>query len=198
MGSHGRDTRPQRPQKRVEDSQQLQGIAQSIQSSQRVLAELAEAFNSWDETRKSDTRANPPGYRKRNYSDQQGRRVHEEHPRSTITWKQNGIKHDTKNNRVRLSKGANHKQHPKAWEYILIEYETRPGVTVENLQQVRAVYDKAKQRWELHLVCKHEIESPTAPGTETAGIDLGSVSVTSPLSLLRTAPRKPTSTPAIA
>jgi len=164
------------------------------QSSQRVLEELAEAFNSWDGKRKSDSRANPPGYRKKNYYDQQGRRVHEEHPRSTVTWKQNGIKHDSKNNRLRLSKGANHKQHPKAWEYILVEYETRPGVTAENVQQVRAVYDKTKQRWELHLVCKHEIETPTAPGTETAGIDLGSVSVISPL--LRIAPRKPTSTPA--
>ena len=79
------------------------------QSSQRVLEELAEAFNSWYGKRKSDSRANPPGYRKKNYYDQQGRRVHEEHPRSTVTWKQNGIKHDTKNNRVRLSKGANHK-----------------------------------------------------------------------------------------
>ena len=143
------------------------------QSSQRVLEELAEAFNSWYETRKSDDRANPPGYRKKNYYDQQGRLVHEEHPRSTVTWKQNGIKHDTKNNRVRLSKGANHKEHPKAWEYILVEYETCPGVTVENLQQVRAVYDKPKGRWELHLVCKNEIETPNAPGTETAGIDLG-------------------------
>ena len=143
------------------------------QSSQRVLEELAEAFNSWDEKRKSDNRANPPGYRKKNYYDDQGRRVHEEHPRSTVTWKQNGIKHDTKNNRVRLSRGANHKEHPKAWEYMLVEYETRPGVTVENLQQVRAVYDTAKRRWELHLVCKDEIETPTAPGNETAGIDLG-------------------------
>lgn len=52
-------------------------------------------------------------------------------------------------------------------------YETPPGVTVENLQQVRAVYDNAKERWELHLVCKDEIERPTAPGNETAGIDLG-------------------------
>ncbi|CCC41637.1 RNA-guided endonuclease InsQ/TnpB family protein [Haloquadratum walsbyi] len=143
------------------------------QSSQRVLEELAEAFNSWYGKRKSDTRANPPGYRKKNYYDQQGRRVHEEHPRSTVTWKQNGIKHDTKNNRVRLSKGANHKQHAKAWEYILVEYKTRSSVTVENVQQVRSVYDKAKQRWELHIVCKHEIETPTAPGNETAGIDLG-------------------------
>ena len=143
------------------------------QSSQRVLEELAEASNSWYEKRKSDDRANPPGYRKRNYYDDRGRRVHEEHPRSTVTWKQNGIKHDSKNNRVRLSKGANHKEHPKAWEYILVEYETRPGVTVENLHQVRAVYDKVTERWELHLVCKDEIETPEAPGEETAGIDLG-------------------------
>jgi len=143
------------------------------QSSQRVLEELAEAFNSWYGKRKSDSRANPPGYRKKKYYDQQGRLVHKEHPRSTVTWKQNGIKHDAKNNRIRLSKGANHKEHPKAWEYILVEYQTRPGVTVENLQQVRAVYDKAKGRWELHLVCTDEIETPDAPGTETAGIDLG-------------------------
>jgi putative transposase len=90
-----------------------------------------------------------------------------------VTWKQNGIKHDSKNNRIRLSKGANHKDHPRALEYILVEYETRPGVTVENLQQVRAVYDKATERWEIHLVCKHKIETPDAPGNETAGVDLG-------------------------
>jgi putative transposase len=97
----------------------------------------------------------------------------EEHPRSTVTRKQKGIRHDTNNGRVRLSKGANHKEHPQAWEYILVEYETRPGVTVENLQQVRAVYDEAKGRWELHLVCKHEVETPDTPGDETAGVDLG-------------------------
>ena len=143
------------------------------QSSQRVLEELAEAFNSWYGKRKSDDRANSPGYRKKNYYDNKGRRVHEEHPRSTVTWKQKGIRHDTKNGRLRLSKGANHKEHPRAWEYILVEYETRPGVTVENLQQVRAVYDKEKGRWELHLVCKHEVETPDAPGEESAGVDLG-------------------------
>ncbi|MGQ4554668.1 RNA-guided endonuclease TnpB family protein [Halobellus sp. GM3] len=143
------------------------------QSSQRVLEELAEAFNSWYGKRKNDSRANPPGYRKRNYYDDHGNRVHEEHPRSTVTWKQKGIRHDTKHNRVRLSKGANHKDHPRDWDYILVEYEARPEVTVENLQQVRAVYDKSKGRWELHLVCKHEVETPDAPGNETAGIDLG-------------------------
>jgi transposase len=90
-----------------------------------------------------------------------------------VTWKQKGIRHDTKHNRVRLSKGPNHKDHPRDWDYILVEYETRPEVTGENLQQVRAVYDNSKGRWEIHLVCKHEVETPDAPGSGTAGIDLG-------------------------
>ena len=66
-----------------------------------------------------------------------------------------------------------HKDYPRQRDYILIEYETRPEVTVENLQQVRAVYDNTKERWELHLVCNDKIKTPTAPGEETAGIDLG-------------------------
>ena len=90
-----------------------------------------------------------------------------------MTWKQKGIRHDSKHNRVRLSKGANHKDHPRDWEYILVEYETRPEVTAENIQQVRGVYDNANERCELHLVCKHEVETPDTPGTETAGVDLG-------------------------
>jgi len=141
------------------------------QSSQRVLEELAEAFNTWYSS--DDDRDNPPGYRKQNYYDDEGNLVHEEHPRSTITWKQKGFRHDPKHNRVRLSKGANHKDHPRSRDYILVEYETRPDVDVENLQQVRAVYDAGKERWEVHLVCKKEVETPDAPGTETAGIDLG-------------------------
>jgi putative transposase len=141
------------------------------QSSQRVLEELAEAFNSWYAS--DDDRDNPPGFRKENYYDEEGRRVHEEHPRSTVTWKQKGIRHDPKHNRVRLSKGANHKPHPREREYILVEYETRPDVEVENLQQVRAVYNQQNDRWELHLVCKDEIETPEPPGEESAGVDLG-------------------------
>ncbi len=38
---------------------------------------------------------------------------------------------------------------------------------------MRAVYDDATERWELHIVCRHEVETPDAPGDETAGIDLG-------------------------
>jgi putative transposase len=68
------------------------------QSSQRVLQELAEAFNSWyGKRRNGDTRANPPGYRKHG----------DEHPRSTVTFKAAGFKLDTQYNRVRLSKGSN-------------------------------------------------------------------------------------------
>src|SRR6056297_1881793 len=114
------------------------------QSSQRVLEELAEAFTGWFKKRSNgDTDANPPGYRKRG----------DDHPRSTVTWKQEGIKHDPKHNHRRLSKGSNLKTHRS--DFILCEYETRPDVTVENIQQVRAVWDG--DRWEIHLVCYVEI-----------------------------------------
>jgi hypothetical protein len=46
----------------------------------RVPPERDEAFNSWYGKRKSDGRANPPGYRKKNYDDNQGRLQRLEHP----------------------------------------------------------------------------------------------------------------------
>ena len=62
------------------------------QSSQRVLQELGEAFTSWYGKRgNEDTNANPPGYRKHDG----------DHPRSTVTFKQAGFKHDATNNRIR-------------------------------------------------------------------------------------------------
>ena len=133
------------------------------QSSQRVLQELAEAFNGWyGKRRNGDTRANPPGYRKHG----------DEHPRSTVTFKAAGFKLDTKYNRVRLSKGSNLKEY---WsDFILCEYQTRPDVdlsTMENVQQVRAVW--TGDEWELHFVCKVEIEVSESPGEKTVGIDLG-------------------------
>ncbi|WP_123533147.1 RNA-guided endonuclease InsQ/TnpB family protein [Halosimplex salinum] len=126
------------------------------QSSQRVLEELAEAFTGWYN---SDDGDNPPGYRKRG----------DDHPRSTVTWKQNGIKHDGKHNHIRLSKGWNLKE--SRYDFILAEYKTRPDVEVENIQQVRAVWNG--DEWELHFVCKKEIPVEDAPGNNTAGIDLG-------------------------
>jgi putative transposase len=56
---------------------------------------------------------------------------------------------------------------------MLVEYDTRPDVTVENVQQVRAVYNTANGRWKLHIVCKDEVKQPDPPGDETAGVDLG-------------------------
>ncbi|WP_178917828.1 RNA-guided endonuclease TnpB family protein [Natronomonas gomsonensis] len=133
------------------------------QSSQRVLQELAEAFTGWyGKRRNGDTRANPPKYRK------QG----DEHPRSTVTFKAAGFKLDTKYNRVRLSKGSNLKDY---WsDFILCEYQTRPDVdlsTVDNVQQVRAVW--TGDEWELHFICKVEIEVSESPGEKTVGVDLG-------------------------
>ena len=129
------------------------------QSSQRVIEELAEAFRGWYAKRRNgDDRANPPKYRKSG----------NDHPRSTVTFKEDGFKHDRKNNRIRLSNGRNLKEH---WsDFILCEIETRPDVTVENVRQVKAVWNG--DEWELHIVCKHEIETES-PGDETAGIDLG-------------------------
>ena len=140
------------------------------QSSQKVLEELSEAFTSWFNS--DDSRDNPPGYRKKNYDDDEGRRVHEEHPRSTVTWKANGFRHDTKHSRFRLSKGKLHKPSPRARDYILVEYDAPPEVELENVQQIRAVWNSRKERWELHVVCTHEIDA-ASPGEKVAGIDLG-------------------------
>ena len=131
----------------------------NAQSSQRVIQELAEAFKSWYGHRQNgDQNANPPAYRK------QG----DQHPRSTVTFKEDGFKHDPENGRVRLSKGRNLKD---GWsDFILCEYEANPDVDIENVQQVRAVYDRGE--WRLHFVCRHEID--TGPrGDGVAGIDLG-------------------------
>ncbi|GAB6878777.1 RNA-guided endonuclease TnpB family protein [Halorubrum gandharaense] len=133
------------------------------QSSQRVLQELAEAFNGWYGKRQNgDARANPPGYRKRG----------DDHPRSTVTFKAAGFKLDTQYNRVRLSQGSNLKEY---WsDFILCKYQTRPDVdlsAVENVQQVKAVW--TGDEWELHFVCKVAIEVSKSPGEQTVGIDLG-------------------------
>jgi putative transposase len=137
------------------------------QSSQKVLEELSEAFSSWFGS--DDDRDNPPGYRKENYYDSDGNRVHEEHPRSTVTWKKKGIRHDTKHDRLRLSKGKHHKD---GRDFILCECQAPPAVELENIQQVRAVYNSAKSRWGLHVVCEKEV-SVESPGENTAGVDLG-------------------------
>ena len=134
------------------------------QSSQRVLQELGEAFVSWYE--QDDPDANPPGYRKHG----------DDHPRSTVTWKNQGFKLDTQYNRVRLSKGTNMKESRYAADYILCEYtlQTDDDQTldaVESVQTVRAVW--TGDEWELHFICKMRVETADAPGEKTAGVDLG-------------------------
>jgi len=131
----------------------------NAQSSQAVLEELSEAFKSWYGHRRNGNRnANPPGYRKHG----------DDHPRSTVTFKEDGFKHDPKNGRIRLSKGRNLKAH---WsDFLLCEYEPRPDAEIENVQLVRTVYEHGE--WRLHIVCRHEVE-PSSSGDRTAGIDLG-------------------------
>ncbi|MGN8218766.1 RNA-guided endonuclease InsQ/TnpB family protein [Halococcus morrhuae DSM 1307] len=131
----------------------------NAQSSQATLEELAEAFKSWYGHRNNgNQKANPPGYRKNG----------DEHPRSTVTFKEDGFKHDEKNGYIRLSKGRNTKAH---WsDFILCAYEADPDVEIENVQQVRAVFEHGE--WRLHIVCKHDIEVES-PGNSVAGVDLG-------------------------
>jgi putative transposase len=131
----------------------------NAQSSQRVLEEIDEAFNGWYGHRNNgNEKANPPGYRKNG----------DEHPRSTVTFKEDGFKHDGKNGYIRLSKGRNTKAH---WsDFILCAYEADPAVEIENVQQVRAVFEHGE--WRLHIVCRHDIEVES-PGDRTAGVDLG-------------------------
>jgi putative transposase len=97
----------------------------NAQSSQRVIQELAEAFNSWYGHRQNgNSEANPPAYRK--HGDQ--------HPRSTVTFKEDGFKHDAENGRVRLSKGRNLKD---GWsDFVLCEYDADPDVDIDNIQPV--------------------------------------------------------------
>jgi putative transposase len=132
----------------------------NAQSSQAILEELAEAFESWYAHRKNGNEdANPPGYRK--YGD--------DHPRSTVTFKEDGFKHDPDHNRIRLSKGANLKD---SWsDFVLCEYAADPDVDVENVQQIRAVW--TGDEWKLHIVCRVETGDPEPPGDRVAGIDLG-------------------------
>ncbi len=130
------------------------------QSSQAIVEELSGAFQSWFEQDNPD--ANPPGYRKDG----------DERPRSTITFKEDGFKLDTKHQQVRLSKGANLKDR---WaDFILCEYETGPDVDltdVEDVQQVRTVW--TGEQWELHFVCKVAVDADDSSGEKTAGVDLG-------------------------
>ncbi len=133
------------------------------QSSHRVLQELGEALVSW--YRQDDPDANPPGYRKHG----------DEHPRSTVTWKNQGFRLDTKYNRVRLSKGTNLKESRYATDYILCEYTSQADEQtledIETVQTVRAVW--TGDEWKLHFVCEMQIDQPESPDEKTASIDHG-------------------------
>jgi putative transposase len=138
------------------------------QSAQQVLEELAEAFNNW--LNSDDKRDNPPGYRKQWYHDSEGRLVHEEHPRSTVTWKKSAIRHDEKNHRLRLAKGSRYKSSELAREYIIVNYAKPEYKQIGEISEVRAVWDGSE--YEIHIV--HEVEVPEKPpGEKVAGVDLG-------------------------
>ena len=132
------------------------------QSSQKVIEELSDAFQSWFDVRHKDETANPPGYRKE----------YDARPRSTVTFKEDGFKVDTKHHQIRLSKGENLKD---GWgDFVLCGYETRNDIDlseVDTVQNVRAVWNG--DEWTVHFVCKETVETPDSPGDGVAGVDLG-------------------------
>ena len=121
---------------------------------------MDEAFGSWyGHWENGNQDANPPGYRKNG----------DHHPRSTVTFKEDGFKNDPAHNQIRLSKGRNLKDSRS--DFILCEYAATPDVDVQNVKQVRPVW--TGDEWELHIVCHVEIDDPDPPGDRVAGIDLG-------------------------
>jgi len=130
------------------------------QSSQKFIEELSDAFQSWPDLRHTDETA--PGYRKE----------YRTRPRSTVTFKEDGFKHDPNHNQVRLSKGENLKDR---WgDSVLCEYENRNDIDlseVDTVQSLRAVWNG--KEWTVHFVCEEMIETPDSLGDGVAGVDPG-------------------------
>lgn len=150
----------------LKDNKHYNGL--HSQSAQQVLEELDTAFDNW--LKSDDDRDNPPGYRKEWYHDSKGNLVHEEHPRSTVTWKKSAIRHDEKNHRLRLSKGSRYKSSPRAREYIIVNYAKPKYKEIGDISEVRAVWNG--EEYEIHII--HEVDVPEeTPGDKVAGVDLG-------------------------
>lgn len=89
-----------------------------------------------------------------------------------VMLKQDGFKYEPENDRVLLPKRSKLKEHFSNFQ--LCEYQTRPDVDfseVNTTQNVRAAWNSDK--WELHFVCKVELETADSAGGSVAGIDLG-------------------------
>jgi len=113
----------------------------NAQSSQKVIEELSDAFQSWFDLRHKFDEANPPGYRKHG----------DTRPRSTVTFKEDGFKRPREQPppELRLSKGSNLKEY---WsDFLLCEYQTRPDIdlseVVNRVQNVRAVWNGDEWVW---------------------------------------------------
>ncbi|KXB00482.1 hypothetical protein AKJ48_01285 [candidate division MSBL1 archaeon SCGC-AAA261O19] len=123
------------------------------QTAQNVIEELWNAFKSWFEKRKNDSKARPPGYRRKN-----GR-----YPKASVTFKKSAICHDKKNKRLKLSNGRENSS-------LLVEYKSRPEVDLDRIQVVRLAWNG--DRWQIHITHRKEIE-PQSPGAQVCAIDLG-------------------------
>ena len=121
------------------------------QTIQNVVEELWDAFKGWFEKRKSDDRANPPKYRKHG----------DEYPKVSVTYKKTAVRHDTDNNRIKLSNG-------RKGDSLLIEYKSRNDTP--NIKIVRLVW--SGEKWQVHITYEQEGEDVES-GDGYCAIDLG-------------------------
>ncbi len=126
------------------------------QSSQAILEELRQSYQSWFALRKKgDKKANPPGFRRKA-------------DLSTVIFKQRAVTWNERTSTVRLSIPKD--IYGKQFLFLKLRIPNGTRLTEDNVQIGRLVHDKGM--WFVHLVYK--ITLPVLKGeVETMALDLG-------------------------
>jgi len=135
----------------------------NAQSSQKVIEELSDAFQSWFDLRQKDDTANPPGYRK--HGDERPRAVRSRSKKTGSNTTPTTTASDSR--KVPISRGIGR---------ISCCANTRPALTLISQKSTRYrtfVRSGTVTSGELHFVCKVKLKTNDSTGNEVAGIDLG-------------------------
>ncbi len=121
------------------------------QSAQAVLEELERSYRSWYAKRKHDSKARPPGFRKRDRL-------------STLTFKKSAIRIEGYTLRVAIPKKVYGRQ------FLSLQLRFPPGRKVEKPQIVRIVEENGN--WYAHII--HDVPCPqVVEEGHVMGVDLG-------------------------
>jgi len=134
----------------------------NAQSSQKVIEELSDAFQSWFDLRHKFDEANPPGYRKNG----------DERPRSTVTFKADGFKHDPETTAFDSAKGRTSKEHFS--DFILCGARLVPTLTSRKSIRCRTFEPSGMvMNGNYTSSAKINLKTNDSVGDGVAGIDLG-------------------------